>query len=103
AGNRVMAAARAQRRHRAFIVAVRVAERVFRQVRVMEFRLGEIGHGWGLVSRTRCSALTVHRRSGTVNCAKAPGLQRITKACCAAPEERKAEKPLTMSPSSVSP
>ena len=40
----VVAAAGAQRRHRALVVAVGVAELVLRQLGVMEFRLGEIGH-----------------------------------------------------------
>ena len=39
-----VAAAGAQRRDRALVVAVGVAERVLRQVGVVEFRLGEIGH-----------------------------------------------------------
>ena len=37
-------AAGAQRRHRALVVAVGVAERVLRQLGMVEFRLGEIGH-----------------------------------------------------------
>ena len=40
----VVAAAGAQRRDRALVVAVGVAERVLRQARVVELRLGEIGH-----------------------------------------------------------
>ena len=43
-----VAAARAERRNRAFIVAMREAERVDLERRVMEFRLGEIGHEHGL-------------------------------------------------------
>ena len=39
-----VAAAGAQRRDRAFVVAVGVAERVLRQLGMVEFRLGEIGH-----------------------------------------------------------
>src|SRR6185312_538521 len=102
-GDRVVPAAGAQRRYRALVVAVGVAELVLRQVGMAEFRLGEIGHGWNPESRTRCSALAVHRRSGTVDCEKTPGLQRTTKACCAAPGERKAVKSLTTLPSLASP
>ena len=43
-GDRIVAAAGAQRRDRALIVAVGIAELVLRQLGVMEFRLGEIGH-----------------------------------------------------------
>ncbi len=43
-GDRIVAAAGAQRRHRAFVVAMRVAERVLRQGRVVELGLGDIGH-----------------------------------------------------------
>src|SRR4029078_2442131 len=44
AGDRAMPAPGAQRRDRALVVPVRIAERILRQVGVMEFRLGEIGH-----------------------------------------------------------
>src|SRR5262249_61380370 len=44
AGDRIVAAARAQRRDRALVVAVGVAELVLRQRRMVEFRLGQIGH-----------------------------------------------------------
>ncbi len=47
-GNRVVSATRAQRRHGAFVVAPRVAARVFRQRRVMDLRLGEVGHRIGV-------------------------------------------------------
>ncbi len=40
----IVAAAGAQRRHRALVVAVGVSEIVLRQVGMMEFRLGQIGH-----------------------------------------------------------
>src|SRR5262249_9784627 len=43
--DRVVAAAGAQRRYRALVVAVGVAERVLRQRGVMEFGLGDVGHG----------------------------------------------------------
>src|SRR6516164_4466722 len=42
--DRVVAAAGAQRRDRALVVAVRVAERVLRQRGVMEFGFGDVGH-----------------------------------------------------------
>src|SRR2546428_5497570 len=45
ARDRVVAAAGAQRRYRALVVAVGVAERVLRQRGVMEFGLGDVGHG----------------------------------------------------------
>ena len=44
-GDRVVAAAGAQRRDLALVIAVGVAERVLRQRRMMEFRFGEVGHG----------------------------------------------------------
>src|SRR4029079_15003754 len=44
AGDRVMPATGAQRRDRALVVPVRIAERILRQVGVMEFRLRKIGH-----------------------------------------------------------
>ena len=50
-GDRVVAAAGAQRRDRAFVVAARVAERVLRQRGMMEFRLGDIGHDIDLAQR----------------------------------------------------
>ena len=40
----VVAAAGAQRRDRALVVAVGVAELVLRQAGMVEFRLGEVGH-----------------------------------------------------------
>ena len=40
----VMAAARAEGRYSALIVAVRVAERIFRKIGMVEFRFSEIGH-----------------------------------------------------------
>jgi hypothetical protein len=39
-----MPAAGAERRDRAFVVAAREPERVLRQVRMVELRLGEVGH-----------------------------------------------------------
>ena len=42
--DRIVAAAGAQGRDRAFVVAVRIAERVGRQLRVMQPGLGDIGH-----------------------------------------------------------
>src|SRR5437763_14141973 len=44
-GDRVVAAAGAQGRDLALVVAVRVAERVLRQRRVVELGLGDVGHG----------------------------------------------------------
>ena len=44
ARDRVVAAAGAQRRDRAFVVAAREAELVLRQLRVVELRLGDVGH-----------------------------------------------------------
>src|SRR5262249_57091920 len=43
-GDRIVAAAGAQRRDRALVVAVGVAERVLRQARVVELGLGDISH-----------------------------------------------------------
>src|SRR5690349_3887250 len=43
-GNGVVAAARAERRDRAFVVAPRIAERVLRQTGMMDFRFGQISH-----------------------------------------------------------
>src|SRR5262249_12108805 len=44
ARDRVVAAPGAQRRYRALVVAVGIAERVLRQRRVVEFGLGDVGH-----------------------------------------------------------
>ncbi len=44
-GDRVVTAAGAQRRDLALVVAVGIAERVLRQRRMVEFRLGDVGHG----------------------------------------------------------
>ena len=44
-GDRVMAAAGAQRRYGALIIAVGEAELVLRQIGMMEFRLDDVGHG----------------------------------------------------------
>src|SRR5664279_814348 len=49
-GDRVMAAAGAQRRNLALVIPVRVAEAVLGQSRMMEFRLGDIGHDFTLRS-----------------------------------------------------
>src|SRR5690242_10692224 len=43
-GDRVMATARAEGRDGAFVVAMSVAQCILRQIRVMEFWFGEIGH-----------------------------------------------------------
>src|SRR6185295_17211066 len=43
--DRIMAAAGAERRDGPLVVAAREAELVLRQVRVMELRFGEVGHG----------------------------------------------------------
>ena len=59
-GDRVMAAPGAQRRHRALVVAVGVAEVVLRQRRMVEFRFGEVSHGEGENSR-RDVALKGHK------------------------------------------
>ena len=45
-----MAAAGAQRRDLALVIAVGVAEIVLRQARMLEFRLGDIGHDFTLRS-----------------------------------------------------
>src|SRR6185437_9200893 len=50
-GNRVMAAAGAQRRDCAFVVAMREAELVGNKLGMMEFRLGDVGHGAGAFLR----------------------------------------------------
>ena len=55
-GDRVVAAAGAQRRDLALVVAVGVAERVLRQRRVVEFRLGDVGHDTTLRSGVTLSA-----------------------------------------------
>ena len=44
-GDRVVATARAQRRHRAFVVAAREPELVLRQIRVADFRFVDERHG----------------------------------------------------------
>ena len=46
----VVAAAGAQRRDLALVIAVGVAEIVLRQARMLEFRLGDIGHDFTLRS-----------------------------------------------------
>ena len=58
----VVAAAGAQRGDRALVVAMGVAERVLRQRRMMEFRLGDVGHETTLRSgvtfrASRCSPI----------------------------------------------
>ena len=59
-----MSAAGAQGRHRAFVVAPRVAECVGLEVRMMQLRLGDVGHsaasGMGLrslISRVTASVM----------------------------------------------
>ena len=59
--DRIVAAAGAQRRDRALIVAPRVAERVGRQSRVMELGLGDVGHQRGLPA---CGASLQRRNVG---------------------------------------
>src|SRR3954454_4568466 len=54
-GDRVMPAAGAQRRDLALVVAMGVAELVPRQRRMLEFRLGDVGHETTL----RCSGVTL--------------------------------------------
>ena len=53
----VVAAARAQRRDLALVVAVRVAELVLRQAGMMEFRLGDVGHDTTLRSGVTLSCV----------------------------------------------
>ena len=48
----VVAAAGAQRRDRALVVAVGVAELVLRQLGMMEFRLDDVGHDTNLSLRS---------------------------------------------------
>src|SRR5712672_2947618 len=60
ASDGIVAAAGAQGRDRALVVAVGVAERVLGQARMVEFRLGEIGHDTTLRSGV---TLRVSRRS----------------------------------------
>src|SRR5262249_57806098 len=60
--DRVVAAARAQRRDRAFVVAMGEAERIHRQRGMMELRLDDVGHDTTLrsgviFSASRCSAI----------------------------------------------
>src|SRR5262249_45486374 len=50
ARDRIVAAAGAQRRYRTFVVAMGIAERVLGQRRVMEFGLGDVGHGLRVLS-----------------------------------------------------
>src|SRR5205807_2365806 len=56
ARDRIVAAAGAQRRYRALVVAVGVAERVLRQRRVVELGLCDIGHDTTLRSGVTLSA-----------------------------------------------
>src|SRR3954469_23951448 len=58
--DRVVAAAGTQGRDRALVIAMGVAQRVLRQARMVEFRLGEIGHETTLRSGV---TLRVSRRS----------------------------------------
>src|SRR5581483_5098895 len=53
--DRIVAAAGAQRRDRSLVVAPGVAERVGRQLRVVELGLGDEGHGTALRSGTTLS------------------------------------------------
>src|SRR3979411_1951067 len=53
--NRIMAAAGAQRRDLALVIAVRIAEIVLRKAGMLEFRLGDIGHDTTLRSGVRLS------------------------------------------------
>ena len=55
-GDRVVAATGAQRRDRALVVAVGIAERVLRQIGMMEFGFDEIGHDTTLRSGVTFSA-----------------------------------------------
>src|SRR6476620_4740597 len=49
-GDRIVAAARAQRRDLALVVAMRVAELVLLEARMMEFRFCDVGHDTALRS-----------------------------------------------------
>src|SRR4051794_30824468 len=55
-GNRIVSAARAQRRNAAFVIAARMADFVLRQVGMMQFRFGEIGHDTTFLSGTTVRA-----------------------------------------------
>ncbi len=61
----VVAAARAQGRDRALVIAVGIAERILRQRRMVEFRLGEICHDTTLRSGVtlRVSSLSLIARA----------------------------------------
>src|SRR6185437_8523495 len=54
--DRIMAAAGAQRRDRAFVVAVGESELVGRQLRMVKLGLGDIGHGAVFLSGVTLSA-----------------------------------------------
>ena len=58
----VVAAARAQRRYRTFVVAVRIPKLVLRQAGMMEFRLGDVSHDTTLPLRSGVT-LSASRRS----------------------------------------
>ena len=58
----VVAAAGAQRRYRALVVAVGIAELVLRQTGMMEFRLGDVSHDTTLPLRSGVT-LSASRRS----------------------------------------
>src|SRR5262249_58326431 len=62
AADRIVAAARAQRRDRTLVIAMRIAERVLRQRRMVELRLDDVSHDTTLrsgvsLSASRCSAI----------------------------------------------
>src|ERR1700733_11511061 len=62
AGDRVMTAARAQRRDLALVIAVRVAERVLRQLGVVELRLDDVSHGLDNVRWLRSAEFAIFSR-----------------------------------------
>src|SRR5207253_5199200 len=64
----IVAAAGAQGRHRSLVIAPRVAERIRRELRMMQPGLGDVGHGRAFLSEARVTtasmsaiALTIKR------------------------------------------
>ena len=64
AGDGIVPATRTQRRYGSLVIAMGVAERILRQRRMVEFGLGDIGHGYDTtlrngvtLSASRCSPM----------------------------------------------
>ena len=68
AADRIVAAARAQGRDRALVIAMRIAERIGRQFRMMQPRLGDVGHqGSALRSGARVTTESMSAIALTMN------------------------------------